>query len=238
MMKSKRDPDEHHCALSRPAVGASRPGRGLVRNLCLIGVLSFVTGCGNLTSGGFGEVEVILTSDEVTELQEEARSIVLADAAATSHGSTVEGTLTVRVRSYARRGLGDFVELTDGVQEVTVSLSDPQPVEIARRPLPAGSYDAVRTFFGRIEANIESGLVIDGVDIRGIVPVDLGSTGTFSVVTLTGFEVFENTPTVVAIEMQSRVWLRLVNAVLQRVDLEDFRRVLRVRVRVRSASGA
>jgi hypothetical protein len=65
----------------------------------------------------------------------------------------------------------------------------------------------------------------------------MGSTGTFSVVTLTGFEVVENTPTVVAIEMQSRVWLRLVDAVLRRVDLEDFRRVLRVRVRLRNAFG-
>jgi len=143
----------------------------------------------------------------------------------------------VRVRSYARRGLDDFVELTDGVQEVTVSLSDPEPVELARRSIPAGSYDAVRTFFGRIEANIESGLVIEGIDIRGTVPVDLGSLGTFSVLTLTGFEVFERLPTVVAIEMQSQVWLRLVDAVLRRVDVEDFRRVLRVRVRVRSALG-
>jgi hypothetical protein len=215
----------------------SNRDHGRVRNLCLIGTLTFLVGCGNLTSGGFGEVEVVLTSDEVAELQEAARSMVLADAEATSHGSTVEGTLTVRVRSYARRGPGDFVELTDGVQEVTVSLSDPEPVEIARRPMPTGSYDAVRTFFGRIEANIESGLVIDGIPIIGTVPVDLSPTGTLSVVTLTGFEVVESTPTVVAIEMQSRVWLRLVDAVLRRVDLEDFRRVLRVRVRLRSTFG-
>jgi hypothetical protein len=178
----------------------------LVRNLCPIGALAFVVGCGNVTSGGFGEVEVVLTSDEVAELQEAARSMVLADAEATSHGSTVEGTLTVRVRSYARRGPGDFVELTNGVQEVTVSLSHPEPVEIAR-------------------------------SVRCLLAATMGSTGTFSVVTLTGFEVVENTPTVVAIEMQSRVWLRLVDAVLRRVDLEDFRRVLRVRVRLRNAFG-
>lgn len=196
-----------------------------------------MSACGNVTSGGLGEVEVLLSSDEVAELQEAAAAMLLADAAGTSHGSSIEGTLTVRVRSYARRSVGDFVELTDGVQEVTLSLGDPEPVELARRPMPAGGYDAVRTFFGRIEADIRSGLVIDGEEITGVIPVDLGSGGTFSAVTLTGFDVVEGAATIVAVEMQSRVWLRLVDAVLRRVDLEDFRRVLRVRVRLRSTLG-
>jgi hypothetical protein len=184
-----------------------------------------LSACGNVTSGGVGEVEVLLSSDEVADLQETAAAMLLADPAGTSHTSSIEGTLTVRVRSYARRGVGDFVELTDGVQEVTLSLGDPVPIQLARRAMPAGRYDAVRTFFGRIEADISSGLVIDGEEIIGVIPVDLGSRGTFSAVTLTGFDVVEDAATIVAVEM------------LQRVDLEDFRRVLRVRVRLRSALG-
>lgn len=197
-------------------------------------------GCGNVTSGGFGDVEVLLSSDEVADLQEAATGMVLADLglpSATSHASNIQGTLTVRVRSFARRGLGDFVELTDGVQEVTVSLSDSEPVEIARRPMPAGNYDAIRTFFGRIEADVTGGLIIDGVPVTGTVRVDLGTDDALSVVTVTGFEVWEDAPTVVAIEMQSRVWLRLVDAALGRVDLDDFRRIFRVRVRQRILSG-
>ena len=58
--------------------------------------------------------------------------------------------------------------------------------------------------------------------------------GTVSVVTLTGFEVVEDASTVVAVEMQSRIWLRLVDAAVGSVDLEDFRRIFRVRVRLRS----
>ena len=198
-----------------------------------LGVAGLLGACGNVTSGGYGDVEVVLSSEEVSDFQETASSIFLASMGAPERapGDSIVGTLTVSVRSFARRGLGDFVELTDGIQEVTVSLGDPQPIEIARRPMPAGSYDAVRTFFGRIEANIVSGLVIDGQSITGTIPVDLGATGTFSVVTYSGFEVWEDSPTVVAIEMQSRIWLRLVNAVRRRVDLDDFRQVLRVRVR-------
>ncbi|MEX2465290.1 MAG: hypothetical protein WD995_00175, partial [Gemmatimonadota bacterium] len=79
--------------------------------------------------------------------------------------------------------------------------------------------------FGRIEANIESGLVIDGTRFVGTVRVDLGPGGTVSLISFNGFEVVEDTPTVVAVEMQSRVWLRLVDATLRRVDLDDFRRI-------------
>lgn len=206
----------------------------------VLACLLFTGGCGNVTSGGFGDVEVVLSSDEVEELQEAATGMLLAEVglpSTTSHGSNIQGTLTVRVRSFARRGLADFVELTDGVQEVTVSLSDPAPVEIARRSLPAGSYDAIRTFFGRIEATVTGGLIIDGEEVRGTVRVDLGTDGALSVVTVTGFEVWEDAPAVVAIEMQSRVWLRLVDAALGRVDPDDFRRIFRVRVRQRMLSG-
>ena len=227
---TRRGPGAPSC---RPI--ADRP-LAAVALVCLL----LTGGCGNVTSGGFGDMEVVLSSDEVAELQEVVSAMVLADGAhpaAISHGSAIEGTLTVRVRSFARRGIGDFVELTDGVQEVTVPLGDPEPVEIARRSMPAGSYDAIRTFFGRIEANVTGGLFIDGVEVTGTVRVDLGTDGALSVVTLTGFEVWEDAPTVVAIEMQSGVWLRLVDAALGSVDLEDFRRTFRVRVRERLLSG-
>ena len=220
-----------------PSPGSRGGNRGL-RRLVLAFVL-VLAGCGNVTSGGFGDVEVLVSSDEVEDVQATAASALysqLGAPAGSSHADDIVGTLTVRLRSFARRGVGDFVELTDGVQEVTLPLGDPVAVEIARRAVPAGRYDAVRTFFGRVEANIESGLVIDGVPIEGTVSVDLGGEG-FSMVTYTGFDVWEDGPTVVAIDMQSRLWLRLANAVLGRVDLEDFRRIFRVRVRQRILSG-
>jgi len=209
-------------------------------SLALVFGATGLAACGNVTSGGFGDVEVVLSSDEVEGLGQAATSALLVSSGGpdgTSHLGPIEGTLTIRVRSFARLGLADLVELTDGVQELTLSLSDPQPVEIARRPLPEGRYEGVRTFFGRIEANISRGLIVDGDTIRGTVTVDLGPAGNFSVVTLTPFEVRGHTPTVVAIEMQSRIWLRLVDAVLRRVDLDDFRRVFRVQVRQRILTG-
>ena len=217
---------------------ASR-GRG-ARSRCLVVACGLLlAGCGNVTSGGFGDVEVLVSSDEVEDVQTTATSALYAQLGApagSSHTDPIVGTLTVRLRSFARRGVGDFVELTDGVQEITLPLGDPAAVEIARRAVPAGRYDAVRTFFGRIEANIVSGLTIDGIPIDGTISVDLGGEG-FSTVTYTGFDVWEDSPTVVAIDMQSRLWLRLANAVLRRVNLEDFRSIFRVRVRQQILSG-
>jgi hypothetical protein len=216
---------------------AVRPLLALAIALCASAIMA---GCGNVTSGGFGDVEVQLSSDEVAEVQAAASSILAfgsLDRGGASLATPIVGTLTVRVRSFARRGVADFIELTDGAQDVTLSLSDPRPVEIARRALPAGRYDGVRTFFGRIEADIVSGLVIDGQEVTGRVLVDLGAGGALTVLTYTGFDVWEDAPTVIAIEMQSGIWLRLVNAALKRIDAEEFRRILRVRVRERVASG-
>lgn len=201
--------------------------------LALAGVAA---GCGNVTSGGLGEVEVVMSSGEVeggqttADVMPTVLSEALGGAEATSHLTELRGTLTVRVRSFARARDGTFEEITDGVQEVVLSLEDPQPLEIARRSLPAGPYDAVRTFFGRIEANIEGGLIIDGRLVTGPVRVNLGPGGTLSIVDYTGFEVVEDQPTTIALEMHSRIWLRLADAVLQEVDVEDFRRTFRVRV--------
>ena len=193
--------------------------------------------CGNVTSGGVGDVEVVLTSDEVVDLQTATLSLLESDPSRQTTVDQIRGTLSVTVRSHARRPNGEFEELTDGPQQVTVSLADPSPIEIVRREVPTGRYEAVRTIFGRIEANVESGLIVDGTPIDGVIPVDLGSLGTLSVVDLTGFDVVDSTPTVIALEMQSRVWLRLVDAALRRVEVDDFRRIFRVRIRQRLGGG-
>lgn len=188
-----------------------------------------LTGCGNVTSGGVGEVEVVLAPDELGDVTTSITS-ALSPSILQAPGDSIEGTLTVQVRSFARRSGGDFEELTDGPQRITVSLFETDPVQIARRSLSAGRYEAVRTFFSQIEVDVTRGLVIDGVSIEGTVTVDLDSIGTLSVVDFSEFEVYEDASTVIALEMQTRLWLRLVNAVARRVDVTDFRRIFRVRI--------
>jgi hypothetical protein len=211
---------------SMSGLGVRRSIRRLAATVALAGALG---GCGNVTSGGVGEVEVVLAPDEATDLVS-STSALMASVLSGAPGDSIEGTLTAHVRSFARRPDGTFEELTDGVQVVTVALGERDPVEIARREMSAGRYEAVRTFFGRIEVEVTGGLVVDGVPVEGTVTVDLDSVGTLSVVDLTPFEVWEGSSTVIALEMQARLWLRLVDAVTHRVDVTDFRRIFRLRL--------
>lgn len=202
--------------------------------------------CGNLTSGGFGEVEVVLTSQAVEELDaalHRAAALSLAPhAEAPSQASNsnlslgppqLEGTLLVRVRSFALDGSRGGVELTNGLQEVTLSLRDPVPVELARRELPEGEYRGVRTVLGRVEAVVVQGLDMNGVPVTGTIQVDLGPTGTLDIRTDTPFQVRAGDGTQVALEMRSRVWLRLVDAARRVVPEEALRNALRIRIESR-----
>lgn len=215
-------------------IGYEKGRRGLVAGLALW-CLGAAGACGNVTSGGFGDAEVVMSSGEVEDPQGTAASAHLADGEGplpTSHLSGLSGTMTVRVRTYARSGAGDFVELTDGIQELTLPLDDPEPVGIASRSLPAGRYNAVRTVFEKVEADVLGGLVVGELPITGTVRVDLGDAGSLGVVTETGFDVAEGVATMIVLEMRSAAWLPLAEAdgTLWLVDAADFRSAFRVQI--------
>lgn len=198
--------------------------------------------CGNVTSGGFGEAEVVMSSGEsggaaapsgAPSGASGGGATATSQAAGTSHAPQLTGTLSVRVRTFARSRGGAFVELTNGFQELTLPLADPSPLGLAVQSLPAGEYDAVRTVFERIEAQVLGGLVIGGQPITGTVRVDLGTAGSLTIDTETDFEVWENATTVIALDMRSAAWMPLAGAqgLVWLVDSGDFRGAFRVRVR-------
>ncbi len=55
----------------------------------------------------------------------------------------IEGTLTVRIQVFVLRRPSQWIEVTRGVQQVVLSIGDPQPATIAQMSLPAGPYRAV-----------------------------------------------------------------------------------------------
>jgi hypothetical protein len=200
----------------------SGPGRFLrVASLALATTLLAACG-GNVTSGGFGEVEVLLSSDAAEELQGIARVL-----APTGHEPLV-GTLSVTVRSFVREGGSRWIEVTDGPQEITVPLEDPTPVVVARATFPEGDYDAVRTLFGRIRVHIESGLVVGGEPVVGEVRVEVGLDGIL-VMEERGIRVDREGTSPVLLEMRARRWLPFVDRERRLVEGPDFRREFRIR---------
>lgn len=148
--------------------GMYHSGRGLVLAMTVFGA----SACGDLTAGGVGDVEVLVSPDSI---QVQAANIGSWPARqAPGDAPSVQGTLQVSVQVFVLRPPGRWIQVTDGVQEVLLDLDDPTASPIARRSLEAGSYIAVRTVFHRVRADIEGGLEVDGQPVTGEIDVDLG----------------------------------------------------------------
>jgi hypothetical protein len=140
----------------------------------------------------------------------------------------VDGTITLRLQVFALTRAGDPVEVTSGVQELVMPLAFSAPFVLARKELPAGTYATIRTVFASVVAQVEGGLVVDGVPIRGPVTVDLGSEGRIVVDTPIDLRIEEDLEARIKVDLHTTRWIRLLNS-QRRVQTEDFRREVRVR---------
>ena len=208
-------------------------------DLCGLGALLcwslLLGGCGNLTSGGVGELEVVVAADSVSlsaALQSMHGSGLLADTPslqAPSDSPRIDGTLTVRIQVFVLRRLGQWSEVTDGVQEIVLPLGNTEPVTIAQTALSAGPYRTARTLFRRVEADIRGGLEIDGEAITGRVLVDLGPEDRLQVETGLLLNVTEGQRSELAVDLHADRWLRRLDRVLRRVSSDHFQDEFRLR---------
>lgn len=190
-------------------------------------------GCGDLTSGGVGDMEVLVSAD----------SVPIGDALgvgtvpnlgelgtqAPPDAPQIRGTLTVRLQVFLLRRPGRWIEITDGVQEVTLALEDPEPVTVARRDIPAGPYHAVRTLFRRVEANVEGGLEVDGEPVIGRIPVDLGLQDRLQIERGLDLQVGDGKLVELVVDLHARRWLRRLDTDRRLVDPEHFEDELKLR---------
>jgi hypothetical protein len=199
--------------------------------------------CGNLTSGGFGDLEVLVATDSVPSLRAEqaTQSVVPVPLRQARTQSQIEGTLTMRIQVFAflapstlgrfvLRGdaaAGEWIEVTDGVREIVLSLSETGAGILARKELPAGTYTAVRTVFLHVEAQVEGGLVVDGVPIRGPVRVDLGGDRRLVVETPIELNIADGGEARINVNLHTQRWIRLLNAQRQ-VRSQDFAGEVRI----------
>ena len=211
---------------------ATRKPCGFGPRVALAAVLASLTGaCGNLTSGGFGDLEVIVATDSVpatASLSAPPPALSLVPSRVGAQQQMVDGTLTIRVQVFALTRSGASVEVTNGVQELVMPLSGSAPFVLVRKELPAGAYSAIRTVFASVVAQVEGGLVIDGVPIRGPVTVDLGSEGRIVVDTPIDLRIEEDIEARIKVDLHTTRWIRLLNQ-QRRVQSEDFRREVQVR---------
>lgn len=194
-----------------------------------VAVLPFLLltgGCGDLTSGGFGELEVEMAADSVSS------GGASSSLSASSYASSIiEGSLTAQVRVFVRRGIRDWEEVTAGPETVVLTLGEAGTGLVARDEFPAGRYDRVLIVFRRVEVEIVRGLVVDGDTIRGRIAVELEADRQIAIARLIDLVVRNDERTVLLLEMRASRWLLRVDGLRRVVEAADFRELFRIRVR-------
>jgi hypothetical protein len=195
--------------------------------------------CGELTSGGVGEVEVWATADDPqgspsASAPPTSSAVVPAAQAREDAEETAaaEGQLIAQLRAYIRADLtGEWIEITEGVRDITLDLNGSSERRAGVRFLDSGRYSGFRVVFQRVEATVTSGLIVGGVPILGPVRVDLGSQGTVTVERGLVLEVDASADQDIVLDLNASTWLPLLSLSTRTVSATSFASAVGVRLR-------
>lgn len=187
-------------------------------------------GCGNLTAGGAGEVEVAVASDEAAVVEGLASSLMTGstERVAQPQLAPFTGSLTLSLAVSLLDEDGMPVDLTGGVQEVTLPLEPGSRTGLVTARVDPGSYTGVQVTFESVGAEITSSP--GESDFPSLVEVDL-SDGPLVVERPRPIQVGTDERLRLVVDLRSRIWIvaadpsdgRVVRGVLQnavRVEVE------------------
>jgi hypothetical protein len=207
-----------------------------VYRLGLAALAMALTGCGNLTAGGYEEVEVYASGD-ADESPSASPTTPPSSAPAGAPGplpagagligGTLEATLNLSLVSES----GSAIVLSPSsaiVVEVDLDGSD-TPL-VAERLIPTERYTALRVRFTSVTADVLTGLVIGGIPYIGPVAVDLG-TGAFELDVPVSFEVERGDDVRLLLDFNADEWLQTLDVLSQTVTSTDFGTRLEVSIR-------
>jgi hypothetical protein len=201
------------------------------------------SGCGDLTAGGLGEVEVYATADEGgspsgTSADNRAAGPRGSPAAggrapaSAEHGAAAEGQLIARLQVYLRSEEdGQWLELTDGIRDLTLDLSGGAERRVAVRFVSTGRYSRLRVVFHDVEAFVTGGLIVGGLPFTGTVTVDFGAEGTLDVEREVLLEIERDDAVDLLLNLNADAWLPTLSLVTRTVAAVELESALGVRVR-------
>lgn len=208
-----------------------------VRGALLLSGAALLGGCGELTSGGLGEVEVYATAND-PEAEPSASTRAVAPAVgdrppiARQSAAEAEGLLIAELQAYLRSdATEEWVEITDGPRDLTIDLEGRTERRAGVRFVTAGRYSRFRVVFHRVEADVTGGLIVDGLPILGTVTVDLGAQGTLTVERDVVLDVPADGAVDVVLYLNAGVWLPTLSVPTLTVAAAAFRDAVGVRVR-------
>jgi hypothetical protein len=201
-------------------------------------------GCGDLTAGGFGEVEVYANADESSTSSSAPsrtsgpqRTDDLWRAAGELGGpaaavSAAEGLLTAQMRVYLQSdATGQWTEVTEGIRDLTLDLRGHTERRVGIKFVESGRYTRFRVVFSRVQAVVIGGLVVGGVPISGEVNVDLGAQSSLTAEREVLIEVERDGALDVVMDLNASTWLASLSVVTLTVPGAALAEAVAVRVR-------
>jgi hypothetical protein len=197
-----------------------------------------LTACGNLTGGGFGEAAVVVSGDHeppppapamVASEGPAATSALVSGPALADEPEEPEGEVEIDMQLFLVDDLGRSTQLGGDEVRVKVDLQGVVPEEAARRLVAAVHYSELRVIFTKIQAEVEAGLVIDGVPILGEVHVELEDVH-LEVVRPIDIDLLEGETVELVLDLNAPAWLAAVNPITRTVDETVFAALVSVAV--------
>ena len=148
------------------------------RSLTVVFTLA-IAACGNLTGGGLGEATVSVTGDVPPAIPAPQSSLLATEGlvAPSSHepdeADEAEGSVHVRFLVSLVSERGSETRLGDEEIEVEVDLQGADEPPVVTETIPAVRYTELRIVFTEIKAEVDAGLIINGVPVTGELHVEL-----------------------------------------------------------------
>ncbi|MEM7415607.1 MAG: hypothetical protein AAF389_08950 [Gemmatimonadota bacterium] len=200
--------------------------------------LGALAGCGSLTAGGIGEAVVIVSAED------DANPAFSAPAGAWGAGlagfvdgpmkddhddDDPEGELELEMFASLVAADGTVEPLTNGVLEIEIDLEGVEQDESLPRTIPAAPYTELRLTFVSIEAEVDAGLVVNGVPFTG--PVEVEIEDPLDVTRSLDLELPDEGRAEIFIDLNVTQWLQALDPVAGTVDPQVFAQLIDVRVR-------
>jgi hypothetical protein len=198
------------------------------------------TACGNLTAGGFGEATVVVSGDAsepapASQVTPQFSAQPTAEGPTrpylSSHDGELVGDVEVEFALFLVAEDGDALRLGRDTIRVAVDLvGDTEADAVDRQRVPATRYTELRIVFTDIDVEVESGLIIDGIPIVGLVEVEIEDV-TLLVTRQIDLDVDMEESVELVIDLNAPAWLEALDPLTLSVDEAVFASLIDVAVR-------
>jgi hypothetical protein len=204
-------------------------------------VVLLAASCGDITNGGLdrGEVRTIAIGDSqapgASSLAGKSESPPGGEGAATGAslvgaqtGAAARGTISFSAEVTLIPETGSPVRLTTTPASATVRIEGTDFATLAVRQVPVGRYSTVRVVFSSVAADVEGGLIVNGLPFLGPLSVNAGAAGSLTIESAMQLDVEPRFSSTLLIDLRASSWLPAVDLLSRTVPGTTFRSAVRL----------